>query len=308
MNKNKNTNISNNKAFSLIELSIVILIIGILVAGVTSSSRLVKQMKLTSARSLTIGSPIASISNLLLWTETTLESSFDKNISNNDKVIIWNDINPQSTYKSNFSQSNATYQPQYVDSGINGLPSVYFNNFNLLSPSFVIGANYGIFIVFNSAGINVNGSTILNVTDGLNHGINIEIQPSTGAYLGLNRRIRALHRSPLGTSTENDNYANATYAIQDNANYVFAYTRNVNTNKSFFYINGNNANDPSFTGATTQALNGNNLTLMIGNLLPNNFARPFVGKISEIIIYDKTLNTEELTAVNSYLLKKFNIK
>jgi prepilin-type N-terminal cleavage/methylation domain-containing protein len=37
---------NQNKAFSLIELSIVILIIGILVAGVTSSSRLLKQMKL----------------------------------------------------------------------------------------------------------------------------------------------------------------------------------------------------------------------------------------------------------------------
>lgn len=42
-----------NKAFSLIELSIVILIIGILVAGVTSSSRLINQMRLTSARTLT---------------------------------------------------------------------------------------------------------------------------------------------------------------------------------------------------------------------------------------------------------------
>ena len=46
MNKDKNNIISNSKAFSLIELSIVILIIGILVAGVTSSSRLLKQMKL----------------------------------------------------------------------------------------------------------------------------------------------------------------------------------------------------------------------------------------------------------------------
>ncbi len=37
-----------NKAFSLIELSIVILIIGILVAGVTQGRRLVGQMKLAS--------------------------------------------------------------------------------------------------------------------------------------------------------------------------------------------------------------------------------------------------------------------
>ena len=40
---------SNIKAFSLIELSIVILIIGILVAGVTQSSRLFRQITLSTA-------------------------------------------------------------------------------------------------------------------------------------------------------------------------------------------------------------------------------------------------------------------
>ena len=40
------------KAFSLIELSIVILIIGILVTGIVQSSRLVNQMKLQTARNL----------------------------------------------------------------------------------------------------------------------------------------------------------------------------------------------------------------------------------------------------------------
>ena len=42
-----------SKAFSLIELSIVILIIRILVAGVTQSSRLVTQFRLLSARNMT---------------------------------------------------------------------------------------------------------------------------------------------------------------------------------------------------------------------------------------------------------------
>ncbi len=294
--------------FSLIELSIVILIVGILIAGVTTSSRLLKQFKLNSARSLTMSSPVPSISQLLMWMETSLESSFDSNISDNDKILTWKDNNPQSSYKINFSQSNATYQPTYIDNGINGLPSLGFNNSNMLSPNFVIGANYSIFIAFNSSGFTGAASTILNVTDNVNHGINIELQASSGAWLGLNRRIRACHRSPLGTSSENDNYANATYAIQDKKDYIFAYTRNVKNNQSFFYINGNNANDPSFTGATAPALNGTNLTLMIGNLMPNNFVRPFYGKISEIIIFDKALNPEELTSVNNYLLKKYNIK
>lgn len=70
---------SNKNAFSLIELSIVILIIGILVAGVTQSSRLIRQMKISSARSITNSSPVSSISNLAGWWETTLDSSLDQN-------------------------------------------------------------------------------------------------------------------------------------------------------------------------------------------------------------------------------------
>ena len=66
----------NLKAFSLIELSIVILIIGILVAGVTQSSRLIREFKLTTAKNLTRNSPVSSIKGLYFWFETTSESSF----------------------------------------------------------------------------------------------------------------------------------------------------------------------------------------------------------------------------------------
>ncbi|MFM7620236.1 MAG: prepilin-type N-terminal cleavage/methylation domain-containing protein [Alphaproteobacteria bacterium] len=68
--------IKNFKAFSLIELSIVILIIGILVAGVTQSSRLIRQMALSSARALTQSSPVPSIAGLVSWYEPTSEKSF----------------------------------------------------------------------------------------------------------------------------------------------------------------------------------------------------------------------------------------
>jgi len=45
----------NNRllAFSLIELSIVVLIVGILIAGVTQGSRLIRESKVKTARTLT---------------------------------------------------------------------------------------------------------------------------------------------------------------------------------------------------------------------------------------------------------------
>ena len=72
LNKNHSSRL---KAFSLIELSIVILIIGILVAGVTSSSRLITRMKVVTAQNLTRNSPVSSIKDLAMWYETSLDES-----------------------------------------------------------------------------------------------------------------------------------------------------------------------------------------------------------------------------------------
>jgi len=306
-----NSNFVNKKAFSLIELSIVILIIGILVAGVTSSSRLLKQMKLNTARSMTLSSPVSSITQLIAWFETSLDSSFDTSLSNNDKVAKWIDINPQSSYKYQFVSTDPTYQPTYSDSGINGLPSLAFNTSHMFLYNFQIGASYTFFYVFSASSIHPNGSTMIQVMDTSygNGSISYEIQPSSGAYLGFNRRMRALHRT-LGGGAENDNYANSSGIVNDGINYVFAYNRNFRTNKTNFYTNGVDMTETNtaYTSATVPALNSVNLIIFMGNLGPSNFGRPFLGKLSELIIFDKSLSTEELTSVNNYLLKKYNIK
>jgi len=108
--------ILSKRAFSLIELSIVVLIIGILISGITAGSRLVRDSKLKSAAQLTKASDVNSISDLVLWLEPTLENSFAvgtatsfddavnhnleivKNISKPDdlqQIARWNDINPK---------------------------------------------------------------------------------------------------------------------------------------------------------------------------------------------------------------------
>jgi prepilin-type N-terminal cleavage/methylation domain-containing protein len=87
------------KAFFLIELSIVILIIGILVTGVTQSSRLVSRIKLISLQSLTRSTDVVTVNGLSLWLETVLDNSITNSsgsfqISDNEAVSSWNDINP----------------------------------------------------------------------------------------------------------------------------------------------------------------------------------------------------------------------
>jgi len=113
------------KAFSLIELSIVILISGILVAGVTQSSRLVKQIRLASIKSMTLSSPVSSIKDLAVWLESTMDTSFiDSEETNGSSVTTWFDINPQSASKSNATSPSASENPIYLENGINGLPAL----------------------------------------------------------------------------------------------------------------------------------------------------------------------------------------
>ena len=403
------------KAFSLIELSIVILVIGILVAGVTSSSRLVSRMKLSSAQSITRSSPVTSITGIVAWFESSLESSFEPNIANQDQVGVWNDINPQSSFKYVLTQSNADYRPTFIQSGINGVPSLKFNNSNLQLSNFMLNGNYTYFVVFKrSSDPNNTGMDLLSLSSSDQHGLLFEIQPTSGAWLGLNRRLRALHRYPFGTSTENDNYTSASYLIQEDTSYIATFVRNTSASSSStnvqgvsvgeggtlsisapsgstitaipfasygtpntsnwtigwchasnsqsivqsycvgrqscnvpadngtygdpcfgtykalavryeyssvasaapasgggvstnIYINGNIASDPAYNATTIGAFVGPT-NFVVGNLLPSNFSRPFLGMIGEIIIYDRALKADELLDIHKYLAKKYGIK
>ena len=123
MKNNKN----NLSGFSLIELSIVILIIGILIAGVTQGSRLVRESRLSSAKTLTQSSDVASIADLTLWLDATDEETIETNnefgnAEDGETVTQWNDKNPQLS-----NGVNLTGTAEYREVGINGLPALDFN-------------------------------------------------------------------------------------------------------------------------------------------------------------------------------------
>ena len=65
----------------------VILIIGILIAGVSQGIDLYGDFKLASARNLTSGSIVARVPNLSMWWEVTAENSF-KTAKPNDGELI----------------------------------------------------------------------------------------------------------------------------------------------------------------------------------------------------------------------------
>lgn len=117
--KMKNLNKNHKKAFSLVEISIVILIIGLLIAGISKASDMIFDANIASGRSITKSAKVNRIPNLVLWLETTLAESI-KDSERGGTVTIWRDINPQSTTKFIFRSKGA---PKYVEPGKN-LPAI----------------------------------------------------------------------------------------------------------------------------------------------------------------------------------------
>ena len=285
MNK-KNT----QKAFSLIELSIVILIIGILVAGVTQSSRLVSEIRLSSARSVTQSSPVYSIPGISSWIETTLESSFNSDFDDGATVSQINDINRQTMNKINFVQSTASKQPLYRKSNFNGLPSLAFDgvddemlsSVNLTAAEFAPSSRNTIFMVMR---INTFQGVFFKFE---NSGTAI---PRVGLEVNSNV-LRFDYPNGSNMAVGTTNIIGKTIIITADANKV----------NQTIYLNGAqevtraNAVDMNYSLTAPISICGNN-----GNLYVK-------CDLAEMIFFDRSLKTEERKSIEQYLGRKWGIK
>jgi len=290
-------------AFSLIELSIVILIIGILIAGITQGSRLVSRMKLATAQQLTQSAPTSSITNLVLWLETTSENSFATGTSgtyttisepeNNTALGSWNDSNPQSISKINATQSTGANQPVYIASSINGLPVVRFTSSASSKFSAAINLNYNvvpnvtIFAVYKRIG-SAPDQCILG-------------QDNTN----WDRFICVQHSQNGGNASTSNGTQHVTITNGNTLNptIISLVLQSTVTNGSNAYINGSLA----ATLTETHSNAGDN-SLSIGVIGSSAFSTYYDGDLGEIIIFDRALKTEERKSIEKYLGQKWGIK
>jgi prepilin-type N-terminal cleavage/methylation domain-containing protein len=105
----------NKLGFSLIELSVVILVLGILTIGITQGSRIVLESRLKSARSLTAASPVNATPNLTLWLDTTSANAFDSNVVDGSAVANWYGINNQNNNAVTVVQATPARRPTYLN-------------------------------------------------------------------------------------------------------------------------------------------------------------------------------------------------
>ena len=285
------------KAFSLIELSIVILIIGILIAGVIQASNLLSKFRISSANTLTESSPVNGIYGLVLWLETTKKESFDDSVDPSgsaNTVENWYNINPQS-YKTVATQSSAGSRAILVDkSPLNYLPALKFNgtsNFYTMSPVLTSSnPNLTIFAV----GVSLQAS-IRNAIFGQ---YSLATQDTNHFFrIAINGGIDYDEFMPTGGRAHA-----ADGSVVSNVPFILTVVRSTNIPK--IYKNG----ELLTTGAAEIYSGAAIVSTEIGRRGGTNIADYFNGYLGEIIVFDKALKSEERSSIESYLSKKWAIK
>ena len=297
-------------AFSLIELSIVILIIGIVVAGITQGSRLVREMRIQAAASLTKSSGINGIKGLSMWLETTSSSSITSstrglNPDDNDKVAGWNDINSQKSGKINVTQTSDSLRPTYIVDGIGNLPSIKFDGTDYLSS--LASAGGSVPLEANSDNFTYVAVWLSNT----NSGAQVIFEQNSATLTAGKRSSMLLVNNKYGFSGQANDAFGASYGTSSSPHISVMTVGQANgVNDANLtvkvYTNGNTA---SYTSTLTGGATKQNVGLdgfYIGTKFNN--GERLNGMISEIIIFDRVLMKEEISEVVNYLSKKYRIK
>jgi prepilin-type N-terminal cleavage/methylation domain-containing protein len=292
------------KAFSLIELSIVILIVSILIVSIAQSSKLIKDFKLSGARNLTESSPVNSIKNLALWLETTSTKSFlDSETEDQALVSTWNNISPQANSHISFVQNNAPSKPTYADSSINGLPTLKFNGtssyfekeyLSILNPQ-----EFTIFAVMDVQSFQSYNTVFSSRSDvsGVLRGYMLYFHPTTSPAVPNSINLWTGNGVDWGEDSYNE--------INATANQAYLTTQIKDAANITVYNSGALVGSRPRSGYLINLTNNFRIGAGRNESSPDFFLN---GHIGELIIFSRALQNEERQAVEKYLGKKWGIK
>ncbi len=304
----------NKKGFSLVELSIVIIAIGILIAGSFQGYSIYQKTKLETARSMTKGSPVNGVMGLILWLDATAPEAFGTSIDNNQKISRWTEDNPHSQVKNSATQNNPSLQPTYVSSGINGLPAVFCDGIDDIL-TIPLNSSY-----LTNPPTTSNDFTIFVVARANStHEIDAQNNSSTFGTSGQKYLIGAQHGGETFNSSE---IAGAGISFGTNGISIYEHT-NSYMPAIAVYSSPGQINRPALITLVYQNkipkifLNGaevvTGLTSQKRIVFPSNqfcsgYYGAFNGNIGEIIVFGQDIAQKKRDQIEAYLGKKWGIK
>ena len=288
----------NNKirnGFTLLELSIVILVIAGMVVAITSSKEVLKKSRLANARNLTQQSIVNNLSDdLIAWFETSLESSFLADEQKNDgfNITKWFDNNKNVNQK-NIATSPTTVanQPTYISRAFyDAIPGVRFDGADYMdfNGSGLINSAYTIFVVEQRTSNKTENYFIGGNASIKNQNLHI-------GYRSNNTITQAHYLNDLDINV-------ASYTSPTPAIHTFLYNNLIGKkyNISSNYV----ASGSSNSSANLQPLTSYNNPRIANYSHTNSF---YIGDLAEIIIFKRSLKTEEVNAIRNYLGSKYGI-
>ncbi len=290
------------KAFSLVELSIVILIIGLLISGITKGSQLYQKMIHKITERVTKESPVNIISGLEAWYETSRAESFADSVADGSLVSAWNDTKPSifgKEHSANKAANSNNRRPIYIENAFkNSIAGLKFDGSDncLVDDDLAINSEITIFTVMRRESYIMQKQSIA-----------IAPADANSAYSGIIVFWEPINNPNIMLSWRDGAYFGMTHPGTDVDFIATAIYRNNNT--AAMYINGKTNNNKSsfntnFLSNITRITMGCRAT---GSGTTTSFSYGYDGYIGEVIVYNRALKNSEREQVENYLSQKFNI-
>jgi hypothetical protein len=283
-------------AFSLVEISIIILIIGILISGVSQGVDLYKDYKISIAKNLTQNSRVGRIDNLVLWLEASQKSSFEPNdIKEGLRITKWKNIAPNipSVERAlNDALATSATGPRFYEDVVNNLPSLNFDP----SEDNCLWVRNG----FDGLGID---TTVYFAIKTKSDWEDVNQPRLLGRISNSNLYSMWDIRSPVLVYNNGANVTNyvGLYAIKPNS--LILHELIIDRGKEISYKITGNSNISGYAIDTYSGPHINaGLSIRCGGV--NKASAYYL----EIIVFDRALSVNERSDVRNYLIQKWGIK
>ena len=284
----------NRKGFSLIEISVVILIIGVLIAGISQASDMIDDAALKGARTASKGSRVGRIRDLVLWLDAVSDgaslTAATKQAVDGDAVTQLKDLNPRSSAKLTLTSAGTSI---FNSNKVSGLPGLNLNggNFFKLTDRFDNSTiDYTIYLVYQPVVLPSSGNTQFI----------FEKRSSAGATFPYRLEIDS----------------NGFYKFSDSAGVAAFGAKKASTGKvNIIRLSRSSTASLSIVvddvpntavAGSTSAINSDELIIGAKNAAnPTNHAN---GRLGELIIFERDLASSEEADIETYLFKKWKIE